>query len=67
MTYLPNDVARCAGAHKPECEDCLRNIKVSPLHPDAFRSVWIGPWVLDTPCISKLPKETTNGPKHTPQ
>jgi hypothetical protein len=57
MNYLPNDVARCAGAHKPECEDCLRNIKVSPLHPDAFRSVWIGPWVLDEPCISKLTKE----------
>ncbi len=54
MSYLPNDVARCAGAHKPECEDCLRNIKVSPLHPDAVRSVWIGPWVLETPCVSRM-------------
>jgi hypothetical protein len=54
MTYLPNDFARCASAHKPECEDCLRNINVSPLDPTAARTVWLGPWVLDTPCKSKI-------------
>jgi hypothetical protein len=54
MTYLPNDFARCASAHKPECKNCLRNINVSPLDPAATRTVWIGPWVLDEPCESKV-------------
>ena len=54
MTYLSNDFARCASAHKPECRDCLRNINNSPLDPAATRTVWIGPRVLDTPCVSRV-------------
>ena len=57
MTHLPYVFARCVSAHWPACSDCLRNINVSPLGPTATRTVWIGPWVMDTPCESRVPPE----------
>lgn len=57
MNYLPQDFARCMGAHKKECESCKRNAKINPPHPQAQRQTWIGPWVLDTPCESRVEKE----------
>jgi hypothetical protein len=55
--YLAQDFARCASNRiKIECDSCLRNMHISPVHPQA-RQVWIGPWVLDEPCPSRVPKE----------
>jgi hypothetical protein len=43
--------ARCMGNGRDECGTCLR--KTLPDHPE--RQWWIGPWVLDTPCESRIP------------
>lgn len=53
MNYLPSDYARCFSTPgREQCKTCQRNINNSPLHPDAARSVWVGPWVLEGPCPS---------------
>jgi hypothetical protein len=52
MTYKPSDFARCNG--NPAlgyCPQCKRNVKNSPVHPEAMRQCWIGPWVVEElPC-----------------
>ena len=55
MTYLPQDFARCSSnVSKKECLSCLRNINISPVNPETIRQVWVGRWVLDTPCVSRV-------------
>jgi hypothetical protein len=50
---LPADIARCAGAHLPECETCRR--RTDPPHE---RQVWTGPWELPgVPCEMRIPAE----------
>lgn len=57
ISYLARDIARCAGnTLHDECNTCLRNVKNSPAHPNGYQ-VWIGFWVLDTPCASRVPME----------
>lgn len=57
--YLANDFARCASnALRLECKTCLRNVNNSPVKPES-RQVWMGVWVLDTPCVSRVPMETS--------
>ncbi len=57
MRYEAQDFARCAGAHRPECVTCLRNVDNSPVHPEARWQTWTGTWVLDTPCEMRVPVE----------
>ncbi len=55
MTYIPQDFARCSSNPlKKECLSCLRNINNSPFNPETTRQVWVGVWVLDTPCVSRV-------------
>lgn len=53
--YEPMDFARCAGAHRAECDECRRNVQNSPVYPEAPRQVWTGPWVLETRCEMRVP------------
>lgn len=50
LRYIPADTAKCAGNPiKRECETCLR--KLLPVHPDAHRQTYMGPWIIeDEPC-----------------
>jgi len=57
MRYESPDFARCAGAHRPECATCKRNIDNSPINPEATMQRWVGVWVLDTPCEMRVPVE----------
>lgn len=58
--YLSRDFARCSSNPLHiECKTCLRNVNNSPVEPNT-RQVWIGSWVLDTPCISRVPMEKVN-------
>lgn len=57
MRYEAQDFARCNSSHKDECKTCLRNVRISPVHPESLRQVWIGPWVMDEPCPSRVPME----------
>ncbi len=65
MNYLPQDFARCEGTHREQCQSCLRNVRISPVHPEALRQVWIGPWIGHGPCPEGgfLDKDTTPIPK----
>lgn len=56
--YLPQDVARCEGTTRDECNTCKRNVRISPVHPEAFRQVWIGPWVGHGICPEREPLTT---------
>ena len=61
MQHEPQDFARCNG--NPSlgyCQQCKRNVKNSPVHPEAMRQCWIGPWVVEElPCPNF--KEVKNG------
>ena len=55
MRYESQDFARCASSHREECTTCLRNVRISPVAPDAQRQVWIGPWVIENErCPSRV-------------
>lgn len=59
MSYLASDFARCASNPlRSECSTCMRNVNISPVKPDT-RQVWIGFWILDTPCVSRVSMETS--------
>jgi hypothetical protein len=59
IEYLSNDFARCASNPlHTECNTCMRNVKLNPVKPET-RQVWIGFWVLDTPCASHVQLETS--------
>lgn len=49
------DFARCMSGHRKECETCQRNANINPPHSQSQRQVWIGVWVLETPCESRVP------------
>ena len=57
MRYEAQDFARCAGAYRPECATCKRNVANSPISPDAVWQWWVGTWVLDTPCEMRVEME----------
>lgn len=51
--YISQDTAKCAGnPEHEECKKCLRYLL--PVHPDSMRQLWMGPWIMDEPCPSKL-------------
>ena len=54
MTYEPQDFARCNGNPALEyCPQCKRNLKNSPVNPEATRQWYMGPWVEEKePCPS---------------
>jgi hypothetical protein len=56
--YMPDNFARCAGAFKDECKTCKRLESNAPFHPTTTRQTWIGPWVLEDACPSRVPMET---------
>lgn len=53
------DFARCASSHREECRTCARNENVNPVRPDAQRQVWLGVWVMEEPCPSRVAVEVT--------
>lgn len=51
MKYLAQDFARCeSNPLLDQCKQCARNVHINPVHPEAMRQVWIGPWVGHGPC-----------------
>lgn len=43
--YLPRDFPRCEGNPlRAQCNDCRRNIHISPVDPVYAWQRWIGPW-----------------------
>ena len=51
MNYKPQDFARCmTNPLLDQCKQCARNVHMNPVHPEAMRQVWIGPWVGHGPC-----------------
>lgn len=54
--FIPNDVAKCAGnPEHMECQKCLRYLL--PVNPNSSRQLWMGPWIMDEPCPSRLRPE----------
>ena len=48
MNYEPQDFTRCNGNPCFEyCEKCKRNLKNSPVHPEAMQVWFVGPWVIE--------------------
>ena len=48
MKYEPSDFARCNGNPCFEyCKQCRRNLKNSPVHPEATHQWYMGPWVVE--------------------
>lgn len=48
MNYEPSDFARCAGNPCFDyCKACKRNLKNSPVHPEATRQYYMGPWIME--------------------
>lgn len=68
MQYESQDFARCNG--NPcfnYCRECKRNLKNSPVNPDAVSQWYMGPWIVeDERCPSYINKETNADSKRTP-
>ena len=48
MRYEAQDFARCAGNPCFDyCKACKRNLKNSPVHPEAMQVWFVGPWVME--------------------
>ena len=51
--FISQDTAKCAGnPEHAECKQCLRYLL--PVNPNASRQVWMGPWIMDEPCPSRM-------------
>ena len=55
--YRPQDVARCEGTARSECQTCTRNLHMNPVHPHAMWQPIIAPWTGHGPCPDRRPAE----------